>query len=93
MVKSFMAREGFTRMDWGPTVGLFKLRFSELWLSAHLEPRSFCTVTSKSLSQSGWSGSFSSILTHGCCQRGGKVGLVDELRVSMLAISVISYYR
>ena len=39
MVKSFMAREGFTRMDWGPTLGLFKLRLSELWLLAHLEPK------------------------------------------------------
>ena len=57
MVKSFMAREDFTRMDWGPTLGVFKLRLSELRLSK--EPRSFCTVTSESSSQSGWSGSLS----------------------------------
>ena len=89
-----MAREGFTRMVWDPTLRLFKLRLSELWLLAHLKPRDIHTDTNKSSSQSGWSGSSWPILTHGCCQRWGQVALFVGLRVSMLAINVlISYDR
>lgn len=53
MVKSFMARR-LHKDELGPHLGLFKLRLSELKALAHLEPRSFCTVTSESSSQSGW---------------------------------------
>lgn len=35
MVKSFMAG-GLHKDSWGPTLGLFKLRLSELWHLAHL---------------------------------------------------------
>ena len=46
MVLEFsMAREGFTRMVWDPTLRLFKLRLSELWLWSHPESKGICAVT------------------------------------------------
>ena len=89
-----VAREGFTRMVQDPTLGLFKLRLSELSLLAHLKPRDIHTDANKSSSQSSQSVSSWPVLAHGCCQRWGKAALFVGLRVSMLAINVlISYDR
>ena len=89
MLEFFVAGDDFIVMVQSPTLGLFKLRLSDFWLWSHIDLRGIHTVTFRSSLHSGGSGFSWPMLTHGCCQRQGKVALLLGVRVSMLAITFL----
>ena len=56
---------------------------------SHIKLRGIHAVTFRPASHSGGSGFSWPILTHGCCQKQGKVALFLGVRISMLAITFL----